>query len=196
MSNLLETTLYTDPAAMTPLLPDDASGELNELAIRTIRTNATLTSSVHPLTGQAIARFLRPMNSYYSNLIEGHDTHPIDIDRALKEDFSLDKRKRSLQEEAKAHIELHQLITQRMAGENLNPFTAGFWQWIHQEFNGHLPAESLQVTSREGNLLQMYPGQLRTKGVQVGRHIAPSSAHLDGFIQRFEAQYNPDKEKK
>jgi len=28
------------------------------------------------------------MNCYYSNLIEGHDTHPIDIERALKNDYS------------------------------------------------------------------------------------------------------------
>jgi len=28
------------------------------------------------------------MNCYYSNLIEGHDTHPVDIERALKNDYS------------------------------------------------------------------------------------------------------------
>jgi hypothetical protein len=28
------------------------------------------------------------MNCYYSNLIEGHDTHPVDIERALKSDYS------------------------------------------------------------------------------------------------------------
>jgi len=26
------------------------------------------------------------MNCYYSKLIEGHDTHPVDIERALKND--------------------------------------------------------------------------------------------------------------
>ena len=44
------------------------------------------------------------MNCYYSNLIEGHDTHPIDIERALKNDYSQDAHKRDLQLEAKAHI--------------------------------------------------------------------------------------------
>ena len=33
------------------------------------------------------------MNCYYTNLIEGHDTHPIDIERALKNDYSDDPRK-------------------------------------------------------------------------------------------------------
>jgi hypothetical protein len=41
------------------------------------------------------------MNCYDSNLIEGHDTHPIDIERALKNDYSKDARKRDLQLEAK-----------------------------------------------------------------------------------------------
>jgi len=30
------------------------------------------------------------MNCYYSNLIEGHDTHPVDIERALNNDYSGD----------------------------------------------------------------------------------------------------------
>jgi hypothetical protein len=30
------------------------------------------------------------VNSYYSNLIEGHITHPIDIERAMRQDYSAD----------------------------------------------------------------------------------------------------------
>ena len=51
------------------------------------------------------------MNCYYSNLIEGHDTHPRDIERALYHaDYSTDERKRALQLEAVAHIEVQRLI--------------------------------------------------------------------------------------
>ena len=50
------------------------------------------------------------MNCYYSNLIEGHDTHPVDIERALKGDYSPDAQKRDLQLEAKAHIAVQQWI--------------------------------------------------------------------------------------
>ena len=50
------------------------------------------------------------MNCYYSNLIEGHDTHPVDIERALKNDYSQDTRKRLLQVEAKAHITVQKWI--------------------------------------------------------------------------------------
>ena len=68
------------------------------------------------------------MNSYYSNLIEGHDTHPLDIDRALKNDFSKDKVKCDLQKEAFAHIAVHKKISDEFAkgkiptaGEFVNP---------------------------------------------------------------------------
>ncbi|ASV84481.1 hypothetical protein CES85_5275 [Ochrobactrum quorumnocens] len=30
-----------------------------------------------------LADLVRSMNCYYSNLIEGHNTHPVDIERAL-----------------------------------------------------------------------------------------------------------------
>jgi hypothetical protein len=46
----------------------------------------------------------------YSNLIEEHDTHPTDIERALKEDYSADAKKRDLQLEAKAHIAVQKWI--------------------------------------------------------------------------------------
>jgi hypothetical protein len=51
----------------------------------------------------SLATLVRSMNCYSSNLIEGHDTHPVDIERALKEDYSRDARKRDLQMEARAY---------------------------------------------------------------------------------------------
>ena len=35
---------------------------------------------------------VRALNCYYSNLIEGHETKPQDIERALKRDFSTNPR--------------------------------------------------------------------------------------------------------
>ncbi|HEY3784147.1 MAG TPA: hypothetical protein VGL55_02575 [Steroidobacteraceae bacterium] len=50
------------------------------------------------------------MNCYYSNLIEGHDTHPVDIERALQGDYSRDTKRGGLQLEARAHIGVQQWI--------------------------------------------------------------------------------------
>jgi len=44
----------------------------------------------------SLADLVRAVNCYYSNLIEGYDTHPIDIERAMKNDYSQDAPKRDL----------------------------------------------------------------------------------------------------
>jgi Fic family protein len=49
------------------------------------------------------------MNSYYSNLIEGHNTRPKDIERALA-GAELDPERRPLALEAKAHVEAQRAI--------------------------------------------------------------------------------------
>ena len=58
------------------------------------------------------------MNCYYSNLIEGHRTRPIDIERALAQDFSSDLEQRNLQLEAKAHIEVQTLLDSIRRGKH------------------------------------------------------------------------------
>jgi len=50
------------------------------------------------------------VNCYYSNLIEGHNTHPVDIERALDNDYSTEPRKRDLQLDAKAHVAVQRWI--------------------------------------------------------------------------------------
>src|SRR5882757_7351017 len=57
-----------------------------------------------------LAELVRAMNCYYSNLIEGHNTHPIEIERALRNEYSPDSRKRDLQLEARAHIVVQEWI--------------------------------------------------------------------------------------
>ena len=49
-----------------------------ELAARSAGFRRSLSEGAHP----ALATLVRAMNCYYSNLIEGHDTHPVEIVRA------------------------------------------------------------------------------------------------------------------
>src|SRR5580693_7457473 len=98
---------------MGPLLLSEDSrhrGALIDLAIDLAGKAAGFRSSLAPGIRTALADLVRSMNCYYSNLIEGHDTHPIDIERALKNDYSSDPRKRDLQLEAKAHITVQRWI--------------------------------------------------------------------------------------
>jgi Fic family protein len=193
MDNL--TSLYTDPTAMEPLTPLDTSGELEKLSIKLIKASAKLSSSIHKTTREAIADFLRPMNSYYSNLIEGHDTHPIDIDKALKGDFSTDKKKRDYQKEAKAHITLHKYICEHIkdANTDITPLSNEYIKLIHKKFYENLPEDFKIVTTKEGEKKEIIPGEFRTSEVIVGRHIAPSHSHLNSFMDRFEEVYLPNK---
>lgn len=86
-----------------------------------METAARLTDRLHPLTAAALAEFLRPANSYYSNLIEGHDTHPLDIAHALQADYAADPRRRMLQFEARAHVAVHARLPELLAAADHNP---------------------------------------------------------------------------
>jgi Fic family protein len=66
--------------------------------------SAALGRSLHPRTAASLAALVRILNAYYSNLIEGHNARPRDIERALAGDFAEDEGRRSLQIEAAAHV--------------------------------------------------------------------------------------------
>jgi len=100
------------PSMMEPMLISERSkhrGALTDLAVELAAHSAGFRRSLPEGVLTALATLVRAMNCYYSNLIEGHDTHPIDIERALKNDYSENTEKRNLQLEAKAHIAVQQL---------------------------------------------------------------------------------------
>lgn len=137
----------------------------------------------------ALADLVRAMNCYYSNLIEGHDTHPIDIERALKDDYSTNDDQRNLQLEAKAHIAVQQWIDEGgLLGRAVS--LEGICE-IHKRFGELLPDELLWVQIPEtGDLVQVIPGALRKRDVKVGRHIPVSPGALARFIEKFEQTYS------
>jgi hypothetical protein len=101
---------------MTPYLPDGTS-ELQDQAVDVLQRSAALAGRLHPITLHGLIDFLRITNTYYSNLIEDHNTHPIDIERAMAQQYDSDPVKRNLQIEAKAHVDLeHELDSQIVAG--------------------------------------------------------------------------------
>src|SRR6266700_7855732 len=98
---------------MEPLLISETScnrAALTDLALELAQKSAGFRRSLPDNLTTSLADLVRAMNCYYSNLIEGHETHPIDIERALKGDYSNDAQKRDLQLEAKAHITVQKWI--------------------------------------------------------------------------------------
>jgi Fic family protein len=133
------------------------------------------------------------VNCYYSNLIEGHYTHPRDIDRALAQDYSADQLKRDLQLEARAHIEVQRLIDAG-ADSPRPPASRGFIAWTHREFCRRLPESLLTVENPDTHeRLPIIPGELRNRAVAVGRHIPPPAEDLPAFMDRFEQAYTSER---
>lgn len=136
----------------------------------------------------ALADLVRAMNCYYSNLIEGHDTHPVDIERALKGDYSANAEQRNLQLEARAHIAVQRWIDEGgLAGRALT--TEGIRE-VHQRFGELLPEELLWIVDPDsGERLRLVPGAWRSRDVRVGQHVAISPGALPRFLGQFERTY-------
>jgi hypothetical protein len=128
---------------MEPMLPaEGAAGwrDLTDLAVDLVAKANRFAGQLHPIVRDQVGALVRSMNCYYSNLIEGHNTHPIDIDRALRHDFSGDPRRRNLQLEAKAHIEVQQWIDERQGGD-IAPTSTAYLTGLHRAFYERLPDE-------------------------------------------------------
>lgn len=181
------------PALMEPLLPPEGTRVLDDLAIELTSAAAGLAGKISHESILAISTLVRSMNCYYSNLIEGHQTHPVDIERALKGDYSLEPHKRELQREAFAHIAVQAMIDAepRNAGEIPR---ADYIAWLHHAFCSRLPEELLKNKDpKTGHEVVIAPGAFRTSDVLVGAHLAPVASHLGSFMHLFEERYRVDR---
>jgi Fic family protein len=177
---------------MEPLLISSTSkhrGPLNDLALELAAQSARFRGSLPRYAQHSLAGLVRAMNSYYSNLIEGHDAHPVDIERALKNDYSQNARQRNLQLEAKAHITVQKWIDE--GGLKDHAASSEGLRDIHRRFCELLPEELLWAENPETHeRMEIVPGALRRRDVKVGRHIPVSPGALPRFMERFEAGYN------
>lgn len=180
------------PSLMEPLRIGEDSrhrAALTDLALDLAQKSSGLRRSLPAALVASLADLVRAMNCYYSNLIEGHDTHPVDIERALKNDYSHDNRKRNLQLEAKAHLAVQQWIDAGGAS-GLAAVRAHTISEIHRRFCELLPADLLWVEDPStGERVRVVPGELRTRDVRVGNLIAIGPGALPRFLQRFEEVY-------
>lgn len=183
--------LYDHPSDMEPLLPATTDGWLSS-PLALIRGAERLRASLHPFTRKLVADLVCSMNSYYSNLIEGHRTKPRDIDAAVRKDFSANPAQRCLQVQHVAHMEVQ---AEMEAG--LPTMAAGdvcsseFLCWLHEGFYRRLPDEFRRVEDEKGKKHEVPPGELRPGEVSVGRHMAPASKKLGDFLKRFADYYGP-----
>ncbi len=176
---------------MEPLLIGETSrhrGALTDLAVELAQKSAGFRRSLPESLATSLADLVRAMNCYYSNLIEGHDTHPVDIERALKNDYSKDPHKRDLQLEAKAHITVQKWIDG--GGLRGHAVTSDGIREVHRRFCELLPEDLLWVEDPETKVhVKVVAGELRRRDVKVGTHIPVSPGAVPRFLRRFEEVY-------
>ena len=125
---------------MEPLLAGDTAkhiSSLSDFAVDLAAKAAGLRRSLPGGVAGSLAHLVRAMNCYYSNLIEGHAIHPVEIERALRDDYSTDPKKRNLQFEAKAHIAVQTWIDD--GGIDGFALTAAGLRQIHRRFCDQVP---------------------------------------------------------
>ena len=184
---------YDSPHQFEPLFPQERlMAPLLEKASDLIRESASLGASAAPAAAHQLRGLLRSMNSYYTNRIEGEHTRPADIERALRKDFSGEADVARRQRLAVSHIQTEMECERRIqelqaAGENVVAwlYSTPVLEWMHLQLFGSLTPQDLTLI--DGSLLQ--PGQLRTRGVAVGIHEAPTAEAVPAFLNRWAEVY-------
>ncbi|MDX8408414.1 MAG: hypothetical protein R8J84_00005, partial [Mariprofundales bacterium] len=124
-----------------PFIPSDQALERSSLpdkAIELSARSAKLAGQLSPITLATLERYMRVINSYYSNLIEGNTTRPYEIRAAQRGEYSGDPAKRDLQMESLGHMDTQQWLSE------VNPdletlHQPEFIRAIHARFYSHIP---------------------------------------------------------
>jgi Fic family protein len=183
-------------ARIEPARLEEPTTDIADVIAELAASSATLGKALHPRTAANLADLVRVMNTYYSNLIEGHNTRPRDIERALAGELDKDEGRRNLQLEAAAHVRVQREVD-RMGNEGTLPPPASreFILWLHREFYRDGPEVMLLIKTERAEL-RMEPGEWRTRpeeDVEVGRHVPPSSARVADFMRYFEERFQVQK---
>ncbi len=180
--------MFDHPAQMEPLLPaEHRLAGLLEQAHDLIRHADQLSGKCQPGALLGLRMLLRAMNSYYTNRIEGQHTLPVEIEQALRHDYSADADKARRQRLAVAHMAAEQALEQRWPQWTPQQiWSTQMVRDIHQDLFARL-SEPDRVLA-PGEILQ--PGVLRGREVSVGRHAAPQASELPVFLDRWGSFYS------
>lgn len=185
-------TLIETPSRIEPCFLEEVSTEITDLIADLSTVAEKLGGRLNPHTAASLADLVRIMNCYYSNLIEGHNTKPREIEQALADKLDSSDERRNLQLEALAHIRVQREIDSQYAAGNLpEPASIPFICWLHKAFYEDAPDRILLIKG-DNQTIKMEPGEFRSKlehEVSVGQHLPPSSNCVQDFMEYFEKRY-------
>lgn len=175
--------MHNAPHQFEPLLPQMQLDALQNRAAAICQDATELSGVAHRVTQESLRELVRAMNSYYSNRIEGQSTSPLNIERALRQEFSPESDTARLQRLALAHIEAERELEARVrAGEPA--LNTAFVLEAHRALYGRLAPEERMS---DGRVIE--PGGVRLENVTVGGHVPPEFESLPRFFERFDQVY-------
>jgi Fic family protein len=170
--------------AIEPVIPVQKLRPLEDIACTILERSARLSAKLREPLRLQVIELTRWMHCYYSNLIEGQQTHIRDIEAALKKDFAAEPKKRDLQQLSLAHLEVQRWA----AAQAGSPFAADFIRDLHRRFYAQLP-ESMRVATSHRESTPLVPGELRDRDVEVGTHIGPPHEIVPELLGHFQWRY-------
>lgn len=180
---------------LTPIAPTDFSGNIkDEMLIKAESIcieSAKLIGNYSPFVIDEIKELLRIINSYYSNKIESEGTHPINIEKAMKKEYSKESSERSKQNLSLAYME-SQIYLEKEFTKNQNPFSKDFVKLAHEIFYTQNGMEQFLEIKDKDSIIKMIPGSFRDRDVEVGKHIAIEYEKLDSAYLEYENLYTRD----
>ena len=185
---------YHYTVGMFPVLPSKTSPALEELATEVIASSSALGRGLHPLILEEIGRFMEKINSYYTNAMEGNPSKLKDIEAALNKKLAKDQIARNYQSEHLAHIKVQEAMMERLRLEpDLRVCSEAFLRWLHEQFYLRLPEAMRFAKTESGALVPVVPGELRDRGISVGRHDAPATRDaIENQMADFEKFLSPE----
>jgi len=185
-----------DISSLRPYLPGKTyMGGLKDLAQEVASASAALEGRVAGATADTLGGHLRLINSYYSNLIEGHKTTIPDIEMALQKNFLDDPEKKYAQQLCAAHVETEQTFMAALRTNRAsNICSPEFLSTLHAAFYEHLPAEHRFAHTQDGfSDISVNPGQIRDVNVSVDGRTphGPGFEELPVLMNEFAKNYDP-----
>lgn len=164
------------------------SPAIRERETAVARLSGELAGRLPPDTRAALAQCLEGINSYYSNLIEGQSTRPIEAERALKKNLAQRPKSRAgeLALLAVAHIKTERWMRERLKSDlDLDIAGADFIRELHRRFVSQLPDALRVVKGDNGETARNVPGELRQRHVKVGALVPPAPDELPALLAAF-----------
>jgi len=180
---------YFPDLSFDPAIPSRRLGELKDMAQEVVIASSTLGGRIAVRTAAALGDRLRFLNSYHSNLIEGHKTSILDIEAALQQDFSGDEQKRYAQELCAAHVRAERvLMAEVLETPPVNICAEDFVSRIHRTIYEQLPSHHLFVHDQGGFTRHaVLPGQMRDGQVSLDGGLTPHGPSADRLPAKFAA---------